>query len=54
MSTSSYLLPSFPAMRVVWAASAPIWMIFMRMSSLSEGCTWGAEDEPRWSEIDDA
>jgi hypothetical protein len=39
MSVSSYLSPSFPVMRVVWAASAPIWMIFTGTSSLSEGCT---------------
>jgi hypothetical protein len=45
MSTSSYLSRRFPTMRVVWVASAPIWMAFMETSSLSEGCTRGAEDK---------
>jgi hypothetical protein len=41
-----------PAMQVVWVASTPIWMTFMEMSSLSEGCKQGADDEPRWRELD--
>jgi hypothetical protein len=50
MSVSSYLLSKSPAMRVVWAASVLIWMVFMGTSTLLEGCTWGADDEPRWHE----
>jgi hypothetical protein len=41
-------------MWVVWVASTLIWMIFTGTSSLSEGYTWGAEDEPRWHELDGA
>jgi hypothetical protein len=41
MSVSSYLSPRFPVMRVVWAASTPIWMTFTGTSSLYEGCTQG-------------
>jgi hypothetical protein len=54
MSMSSYLSPRFPVMRVVWVASTPIWMIFTWLSSLSEGCTRGVEDETRWRELDGA
>jgi hypothetical protein len=54
MSASSYLSPRFPVMRVVWVASAPIWMTFMGTSSLSEGCTRGAEDETHWHELNGA
>jgi hypothetical protein len=50
---SSYLLPKFPTMWVVWVASTPIWTIFTGTSSLSEGCTRGAKDEMRWCELDD-
>jgi hypothetical protein len=46
MNTSSYLSPRFPAMRVVWVASVPIWTTFTGTSSLFEGCTWGADVEP--------
>jgi hypothetical protein len=49
---SSYLLSRSPVMRVVWAASAPIWMAFMGTSSLPLGCTWGAGDEPHWRELE--
>jgi hypothetical protein len=45
MSVSSYLSPRFPVMWVVWAASVPIWMTFMRMSSFSKGCTRGVDAE---------
>jgi hypothetical protein len=41
-------------MRVIWAASVPIWMTFTGMSLLSEGCTWGVEDEMHWLELDGA
>jgi hypothetical protein len=54
MIVSSYLLPKFPTMWVVWAASALIWTIFTGTSSLSEGCTWGAKDETCWCELDGA
>jgi hypothetical protein len=54
MSVSSYLSHKFPVMRVVWAASASIWTTFMGTSSLFEGCTWGAEDETHWCELDGA
>jgi hypothetical protein len=47
MSASSYLLPRFLVMWVVWAASTPIWMTFTGTSSSSEGCMHGAEDETR-------
>jgi hypothetical protein len=43
MSMSSYLSPMSPAVRVVWAASAPIWMVFIGTPSLFEGCTHGDE-----------
>jgi hypothetical protein len=51
MSASSYLLPRSPEIRVVCPASVPTWTIFMGMSSLPEGCTRGAETEPRWHEL---
>jgi hypothetical protein len=54
MSTSSYLSPRFPTTRVVWVASAPIWMTFTGTSSPSEGCTQGAEDEMRWCKLNGA
>jgi hypothetical protein len=54
MSASSYLLPGFPAMRVVWAAPVLIWTTFMGLSSLSEGCTQGADNVTRWRKLDGA
>jgi hypothetical protein len=54
MSVGSYLSSRSPMMRVVWTASVPIWMVFMGTPSLSEGCTWGAEVEPRWRELEGA
>jgi hypothetical protein len=42
-SASSYLLSRPPTMRVVWVASAPIWMVFTGTPSLYEGYTRGAE-----------
>jgi hypothetical protein len=54
MSVSSYLSPRFPVMRVVWAASTPIWMTFTGASSPSEGYTQGAKDETHWRKLDGA
>jgi hypothetical protein len=48
---SSYLLSRSPEIRVVCLASVPTWTVFMGMSSLPEGCTWGAETGPRFHEI---
>jgi hypothetical protein len=41
-------------MRVVWVGSVLIWMVFMGMSSLLDGCTRGADDEQCWHEIEGA
>jgi hypothetical protein len=42
MSTLSYFSPRFPPMRVVWEVSASTWMVFMGISSVSDGRTLGA------------
>ena len=36
MSSSSYFSSRFPAMRVVWEASIPIWMVFTGTSPESD------------------
>jgi hypothetical protein len=51
MSVSSYLLSRSPEIRVVCPASVLTWTVFMGMSSLPEGCTWGAETEPCWRDL---
>jgi hypothetical protein len=38
---------------VAWTASA-LRAVFTGTSSLSEGCTWGAEDETCWCELNNA
>jgi hypothetical protein len=43
---SFYLLSRSPEIQVVCPASVLTWTVFMGTSSLSEGCTWGAETEP--------
>jgi hypothetical protein len=50
MSASSYLLSRSPEIWVVYPASVSTWTVFMGTSSLPEGCTRGAETEPRWRE----
>jgi hypothetical protein len=52
MSASFYLSPRSATMWVVWAVSLLIWMVFTGKPSLSEGCTRGAEAEPRWCEVE--
>jgi hypothetical protein len=54
MSTSSYLSPRSLMMRVVWAASMLIGVVFMGTPSLSKGYTQGAEVEMRWRKFDGA
>jgi hypothetical protein len=51
MTVSSYLLSKSPETQVVCPASAPTWTIFTGTSSLTEGCTQGAETEPCWCEL---
>jgi hypothetical protein len=51
MSMSSYLLSRSPEIRVICPSSVSTWTVFMGTSSLPEGCTRGAEAEPRWREL---
>jgi hypothetical protein len=51
MSVSFSLLSRSPAMWMVWAALASMWMVFMGTPSLSEGCMRGAEAKPRWCHV---
>jgi hypothetical protein len=49
MSASSYLLSRSPKIQVVCPAVVPTWTVF---TGTPLGCTWGAEAEPRWCELD--
>jgi hypothetical protein len=52
MSVSSYLLYRSPMMRVVLAASIPIWTVFTGTPSLTKGCTQDVDVESCWRELD--